>query len=164
MIVWNKATSLAMDNEISVTAIRPHRTSRHLENSIVDSTIVTTSSATPVEEYRTEVYYSTIDVILEAIFSELNPSLLTALEALVPIPDLFLDLPTLSPFLTHYNISQTAVQSEAPVVKAFFRERDSTASAQTGRSNPLISSSLHVHTHNYLRSLSVSQLSSAVIK
>ena len=158
MIVWDKATSLARDNEISVTAFRPHRTRRipkHLENSILDSTIVT-SSDTHVEEYRTQVYYSTIDVILEEMegrFSELNLSLLTALEALVPTSDLFLDLPTSSPFLTHYNISHTAVQSEAPVVTAFLRERESTASAQTGRSrsssasNPLISSdisSLHV--------------------
>ena len=91
--MWDKATSLARDNEISVTAFRPHRTRRiprHLENSIVDSTIVT-SNATPVEEYRTQVYYSTIDVILEEMggrFSELNLSLLTALEALVPTSDL----------------------------------------------------------------------------
>ena len=141
MIVWDKATSLARDNEISVTAFRPHRTRRilrHLENSIVDSTIVT-SSDTPVEEYRTQVYYSTIDVILEEMgcrFSELNLSLLTALEALVPTSDLF-------PFLTHYNISHTAVQSEAPVVTAFLRD-----SFERGNQQPLPKPAAHaVHHH-----------------
>ena len=157
MKVWDKATSLARENDVSIhTSSRPQRTRRtprHLDNSIVDSTIIT-SSATLVEEYKTQVYYSTIDVILEEMgdrFSELNLSLFTALEALVPTSDLFLDLPTLSPFLTHYNISETAVQSEAPVVRAFLRESrsSSSVSVQTSSSSaspvPMMnSSSLHM--------------------
>ena len=157
--MWDKATSLARENDVSIrTSSRPQRTRRtprHLDNSIVDYTIIT-SSATPVEEYKTQVYYNTIDVILEEMgdrFSELNLSFLTALEALVPTSDLFLGLPTLSPFLTHYNISETAVQSEAPFVRAFLRESrsSSSVSVQTTSSSssaspvPMMnSSSLHM--------------------
>ena len=62
-------------------------------------------------------------------FNELNLSLLKSLDALVPKSNLFLDLSTLSPFLAHYSISETAVVSEVPVVKSFLHERDPDSSS-----------------------------------
>lgn len=125
--VWDKARSLASENNISVnTALLRHRpqrsrtTPRHLDDSIIDTTVIT-SRETPIDEYKTQVYYGTIDVILNemgARFSKLNLSLLSALDALVPTSDIFLHLPTLSPFLSHYRISEEAVKSEVPVLRA----------------------------------------------
>ena len=161
MAVWDNAMSLANENNISVDSAshsrrpqRNRRTPKHLDDSVIDTTTIT-SSDTSVDEYRTQVYYNTIDVLLEEMgdrFSELNLSLLSALEALVPSSDSFLDLPTLSPFLSHYNIPEAAVQSEVPIVRAFLRERQqSVDSVQTARqsssscsSSGSSSSSLHV--------------------
>ena len=60
-------------------------------------------------------------------FSELNLSLLTALEGLVPGSSDFLDMSILSPFLNHYSIDKTAVESEASVANYFLREHDDPA-------------------------------------
>ena len=72
-----------------------HRMPQQLLNSFfVDSAIVT-GRETPVEAYRTHVYYASIDVLLQEIdnrFSELNLSLLASFEALVPTSNVFLGL------------------------------------------------------------------------
>ncbi len=94
-----------------------------------------TASETSIQHYRTHVYYNTIDVLLEETnnrFSKINLSLLTALEALVPKSDLFLNLSTLRPFLSHYNISEAAVEAELPVLKTFLLQSDpGTSSPET---------------------------------
>lgn len=136
--MWDTATSLSNENSITVdTTIllnrRPPRSRtmlRHLQDSIVDSTIVT-SRETSISEYKTQVYYSTIDIILKEMgdrFSELSLSIISALQALVPTSDTFLDLPTLSPFLSHYHICREAVLSEIPILRAFLHEKSSAAS------------------------------------
>ena len=61
-------------------------------------------------------------------FSELNLSLLKALEGLVPNSSEFLDMSILSPFLSHYSIDKTAVESEASVAKNFLCEHDAAPS------------------------------------
>ena len=127
--VWDQAISIAEKNGLSVTPRRPRRTpimSRQLDGFIVDSASAS-QRATCTEDYRTQVYYSTLDILLQEMnnrFSELNLSLLTALEALVPNSDLFLSLSTLSPFLLHYGIDELAMEAEASVVKAFLCDRD----------------------------------------
>lgn len=54
--VWDKARSLANENNISVLLRhrpqRSRRTPRHLDDSIIDTTVVT-SSETPIDEYST---------------------------------------------------------------------------------------------------------------
>lgn len=60
--VWSEATSLADNCDVPVTPPRPRRTRRQprqLDNSYVDSTIVT-GRETLVNDYRTQVYYATI--------------------------------------------------------------------------------------------------------
>lgn len=126
--VWSEATTLAESCDVTVTSPRSRRTRRiprHLDNSLVDSTIVT-ARETLVDDYRTQVYYATIDVLLEEMgsrFSELNLSLLKALEALLPTSPQFLDISTLRPFLVHYSISDTAIEAEASLVKVFLADR-----------------------------------------
>ena len=61
---------------------------------------------------------------MEDRFNEFNLSLLKALEALVPKSNLFLDVPTLNPFLVHYSISETVIVSEVPVIKNFLGKHD----------------------------------------
>lgn len=113
--VWDQAISIAEENGLSVTPPRPRCTpemSRQLDGFIVDS-VSALQRTTSIEDYRTQVYYSTLDILLGEMgnrFSELNLSLLTALEALVPNSNLFLNLSTLG--------------AEASVLKAFFRDRN----------------------------------------
>ena len=124
--VWDKATFLAEKCNVSVTPPRPqqtHRMPQQLDDSfVIDSTIVT-ARETSIEGYRTQVYYATIDVLLEKMGNRFS-ELLTALEALLPTSNLFVDLQTLGSFLTHYNISDTEVEAEVSVVKTFLCERD----------------------------------------
>ena len=55
-------------------------------------------------------------------FSELNLSLLKALEALIPNSDLFFDMSILTPFLSHYNINQRAISAEVATAKTYLHE------------------------------------------
>ncbi len=115
-----------LSDKCGITLPQPQRTRRipqHLEDSCIDTKIFTTTE-TSTENYRTHVYYVTIDALLEEIgnrFNELNLSLLKALDALVPKSDLFLHMPTLQPFLAHYSISEVALSSEVPIFRSFLR-------------------------------------------
>ena len=128
--VWQEETSVAEKCDVSVTPLRPQRARRlpqQLDDSFVVESPIVTARDTSAQDYRTQVYYNTIDVLLQEMnnrFNELNLSLLKALEALIPKSDLFLDLSTLRPFLVHYTISETALVAEASVVKSFLHERD----------------------------------------
>ena len=128
--VWEKSLSLAEKFGIDDCPARPRRARRMPQrfdhaDVIVDAAVVTPGE-TAIEDYRTHVYYATIDVLLEEMnnrFSELNLSLFTALDALLPTSTHFLDMSTLTPFLSHYSIGKTAVESEASLAKNFFSER-----------------------------------------
>ena len=61
-------------------------------------------------------------------FSELNLSLLQALQALLPTSDEFLDVNTLRPFLQHYEIDEDEVTAEALIAMKFLREKTGTNS------------------------------------
>ena len=125
--VWEKSLSLAEKFGIDDCPARPRRARRMPQrfdhaDVIVDAAVVTPGE-TAIEDYRTHVYYATIDVLLEEMnnrFSELNLSLFTALDALLPTSTHFLDMSTLTPFLSHYSIGKTAVESEASLAKNFF--------------------------------------------
>ena len=94
--VWDTTKSLAEKCGVSITPPRPQRIRRlprKLEDSCVVDSVVVTARETSTDYYRTQVYYATIDVLLEEMedhFNELNLSLLKALEALVPKSNLFL--------------------------------------------------------------------------
>ena len=117
--VWEQSLSLSEKFGIDVSPARPQRARRipqRLDGDVrVDAALVTPRE-TAIENYRTHVYYATIDVLLEEMnnrFSELNLSILTALDAFLPSSSHFLNMSTLSPFLSQYSIAKTAVQSEA---------------------------------------------------
>lgn len=50
---------------------------------------------------------------------------------MLPSSSHFLDISTLSPFLSHYSIAEAAVQSEAALAKNFLSEHDSNSEADT---------------------------------
>ena len=75
-----------------------------------------------------QVYYSTLDVALEEMnsrFSDVNLSLLSAMQALLPTSDNFLDVDTLRPFLQHYEIDISEVQIEVMTAKRLLRNSKS---------------------------------------
>ena len=76
-------------------------------------------------EYRTQVYFSTIDTLLGDLnrrFSELNLSILQSLQSLVPTSDNFFHLPTLHPFLSHYGINEDGIASELATASTLLKE------------------------------------------
>ena len=98
------------------------RLPRHLDESSVVESSVGRSTDAPIEEYWTDVYYITLDAMIHEMnerFSELNLSLLKALDALIPNSDLFLNLSTLKPFLSQYDICEAAVEAEISTAKTF---------------------------------------------
>ena len=125
--IWEEAVSLAETCGISVTPLRhrrSHRLPSHLNESFIDSSVGRSRDAS-IEDYRTQVYFATLDVINEEMndrFSELNLSLLKALEALIPNSDLFFDMSILTPFLSHYNINQRAISAEVATAKTYLHE------------------------------------------
>ena len=63
----------------------------------------------PIEEYCTQLYFATIDIVIGEIekrFDSVNLSLMKAMQALTPKSPKFLDYDTLLPFLSHYGMSQ----------------------------------------------------------
>jgi hypothetical protein len=125
MTVWEVAVSIAKKCDIAVTPLRarrPRTPPRQLEESFVITNNTTTTGDTSCEEYRTVVYYATIDVLLTELndrFSELNLSLLRSLEALIPTSTQFLDVTLIKPFLIHLDLSEASFISEAATAKAY---------------------------------------------
>ena len=79
---------------------------------------------TPIQKYRVQVYYSTLDTVLDEMnsrFSDANLSLLSAMQALPPTLDTFMDVYTLCPFLQHYEIDISEVQVEVKTAKRIQR-------------------------------------------
>jgi hypothetical protein len=124
--IWAEAVSIAEQHDIPVTnsqSNRPKRQQRlpqRYDDSVVDERICTVNL---ISEYRVNIYYSTIDTVLEEMnrrFTELNISLMSAMEALVPHSDKFLDVDTLLPFLEHYEIPEREIRVEAMTAIYFF--------------------------------------------
>jgi len=87
--------------------VRNRKLPAQLQGSILISETVGNRSP-PLEEYRVQLYYATIDIMvgeIEARFDSVNLSLMKAMQALTPKSAKFLDFDTLVPFLSHYSIS-----------------------------------------------------------
>ena len=100
---WSKIWETVVVTVASLRSRRHCRLPRHLDESFVVESSVGRSTDAPIEEYWTDVYYTTLDAMIHKMnerFSELNLSLLKALDALIPNSDLFLNLSTLKPFLS----------------------------------------------------------------
>ena len=154
--VWEKAFALADKCDITVAPLRTRRNCKlphHLSESSVVESSVGRSTDTPIEEYRTDVYYTTLDAIIHemnARFSELNLSLMGgALDAFIPNSQLFLNLSTLKPFLSHYNICEAAVTAEISTVKTFLQEE--AVESVTARGEEQLIKSFHSVYHSLLK-------------
>ena len=138
--LWVTAVQLAESQEITITPIRPRRQRQSpasLSNSLVETT---TGVRNNITEYRTSVYYASIDSMLGELnnrFSETNLSLLQSLQSLVPTATSFLQISSLLPFLRHYDIDIDGVTSEVVTATTFLKE-----------ASPL-SSMHHVYAHLY---------------
>lgn len=126
--VWEVAVSLAEKCGISVTPPRARRMIRPPRQ--LESFVVTTNTATTrdlsCEEYRTGVYFATIDVVLTELndrFNELNLSLLCSLEALIPTSTEFLNATVIKPFLLHYELSEAGFISEAATASNYLLQQ-----------------------------------------
>ena len=137
--IWDEAVTLARAHEVEVVPIRRRRRfPTYLANNVVEAH---TGDSTSVDEYRTVVFYATIDTLLQDLndrFSELNLSLLKSLQALVPNSNSFLNLSFLQPFLTHYGIDEDSISSELL-----------TASTLLQKVSPPLTSMHHVYSHLY---------------
>ena len=122
-IKYGEAATLAQAHEVEVS---PLRRRRRLPTNLSDCVVEAhTGDNTSVHEYRTVLYYATIDTLLQDLndrFSELNLSLLKSLEVLVPNSDTFLKLSSLQPFLTHYGIDEEGISSELLTAPTVLRE------------------------------------------
>ena len=128
--IWDEAVSMATEYCIAIESVRPRRNRRLPER--FDDAVVTAETTgnrdKPVEEYRVQVYYSTLDTVLEEMnsrFSDVNLSLLSAMQALLPTSDRFLDVDTLHPFLQHYDIDVSEVQIEVMTAKRLLQNSKS---------------------------------------
>ena len=123
--IWEEAVNLATKHNIAVSPIRCRRR-QCLPSRLVDGVVEGPRGVnTTISEYRTLVYYSTIDILLEEMnsrFNELNLSLPQSLQALVPNSDTFLDLDSLRPFLSHYGIDEDGIASELAVASTYLKE------------------------------------------
>ena len=138
--IWDSAVELADSQKITITPIRS-RCQRQpppsLSHSVVETTTGVRDNAT---EYRTSVYYPSIDTLLGELnsrFSETNLSLLKSLQSLVPTSTSFLQASSLLPFLSHYEIDVDGNTSEVVTAISFLKE-----------ASPL-SSIHHVYSHLY---------------
>ena len=132
--IWDETLTIARAHEVVVQPIRRRR----LPSNFSDS--APTGGSTPVDDYRTVVFYATIDTLLQDLndrFSELNLSLMKSLQALVPNSSTFLTLSSLQPFLSHYGIDEDSISSELLTASTFLRE-----------ASPLTSIH-HVYSHLY---------------
>ena len=73
-----------------------------------------------MEEYRVQVYYSMLDLVITEMkqrFDDVNTSLMKSIQGLHPKSDKFLDLETLRPFMSHYDIDPDDVEVEIMTAK-----------------------------------------------
>ena len=127
--LWEVAVSLAEKCDITVSPPRARRIGRpprQLEESFAVTTSITTTGDMSCEEYRTGVYFATIDVLLTELndrFSKLIISLLHSLEALIPTSTVFLQNTTIKPFLLHYELSEASFSSESATAVTYLQQQ-----------------------------------------
>ena len=125
--VWEEAHSMATKLDISIESPRPRRVRRLPArlSSVVVTAESTGSRSIPMDEYRVQIYYSMLDTITEEMnnrFSDLNLTLVGAMQALLPKSDKFLDVDTLVPFLEHYEIDVSEIRVEVMTAKRLVQQ------------------------------------------
>ena len=109
--MWEDVTTKAASLQITVESPRSTRNRRlpaRLQGVILTSETLGNRSL-PVEQYCTQLYFATIDIMvgeIEKRFDSVNLSLMKAMQALTPKSTKFLDYDTLLPFLSHYHVLQ----------------------------------------------------------
>ena len=109
--MWEDVTTKAASLQITVESPRSTRNRRlpaRLQGVILTSETLGNRSL-PVEQYCTQLYFATIDIMvgeIEKRFDSVNLSLMKVMQALTPKSTKFLDYDTLLPFLSHYHVLQ----------------------------------------------------------
>ena len=113
--IWEDVTAKAASLQICMEPPRPTRSRRlpaRLQDVIVTSETLGNRTL-PVEQYCSQLYYATIDVMvgeIERRFDSVNLSLMKAMQALTPRSPQFLDYDTLLPL--HYIPQGEEVRTE----------------------------------------------------
>ena len=108
--IWEEAKSMGDEHGVPVSVARSRsRRSQSMPSRYNDSVVEETTGhgSIAVNDYRTHLYYRIIDIISEEMdnrFSDFNLTLLSAMQALLPGSQNFLDIHSLGPFLQHYCI------------------------------------------------------------
>lgn len=128
--LWDEAVSVATNYGVAVESMRPRRNRQlpeRLEDAVITAETIGNRDA-PVLGYRVQVYYSTLDTILEernSRFSDTDLSLLCAMQALLPTSDKFMDVDTLRPFLQRYEIDASEIQVKVMTAKRLLQNSKS---------------------------------------
>ena len=126
--IWEKAVSLATEHSIGIEHPRSRRNRRlpeRLRDMVTTAETCIGNRETPIEEYRVQVYYAVIDVLITEMkqrFDDVNLSLMKSMQALHPKSDNFLSLETLSPLMSHYGIDQDEFGLELMTAKRFLQK------------------------------------------
>ena len=78
-----------------------------------------------MEEYHVQVYYSMLDLVITEMkqrFDDVNRSLMKSMQAFHPKSEMFLDLETLPPFTSHYDIDSDDVEVELITATKLYRK------------------------------------------
>ena len=115
--IWEQAVTLANENNIQVESI--HRRRRSQPTRLQDVVVMCSTGSRPQladkDEYRTSLYFPVLDRManeLNARFSDLNKSLMKALQACTPSSPSFFDFSTLKPILDTYNVDEPGIHIE----------------------------------------------------
>ena len=127
--IWEDVTAKAASLQICMEPPRPigsRRLPARLQDVIVTSETLGNRTL-PVEQYCSQLYFATIDVMvgeIERRFDSVNLSLMKAMQALTPASPQFLDYDTLLPFLLHYIPQAEEVRIELLTAKQMLGSND----------------------------------------
>ena len=128
--IWEEAKSMGDEHGVPVRVARSRsRRSQSMTSRYNDSVVEETTGhgSIAVNDYRTHLYYRIIDIISEEMdnrFSDFNLTLLSAMQALLPGSQNFLDIHSLGPFLQHYCIDIDEARAEVATAKSFLADTD----------------------------------------
>ena len=119
--IYDTAVEIAESNNISIPLTQQRRRAPPASLSSI-AIQETTGMRANIGEYRTSIFYATIDSLigeLNSRFSETNIAILQSLQSLIPSSSSFFHV---LPFLNHYDINVDSITAEMAVAINFLKE------------------------------------------
>lgn len=117
-MIWEEAAGLAKEVDISVESIPTKRTKRRpgrLDSSVVMSTVGAGTEMTCEDEFKIQLYYPVMDVLLSELdrrFNTQNKMLLKSIASLDPTSGTFLNKEALLAMVEQYHINDEYLEVE----------------------------------------------------